>query len=479
MGLIDGLKSFSYARIANTLLWYLSEASDESIIKFLKLARRIPKDPENDIVTGLNYIIQVFEQKHPALEVVRKIITETHPNVRKRILENWIINSLLLGTNKRDEYTRKYGFHPPSLFVISPTMRCNLKCYGCYAGEYSQTGTGLSFNLVDRIVREAKEIGVHFLVVSGGEPFMRKDLLQIYEKHNDMGFQIYTNGRLLDEETVQRLAELGNVMPCISIEGYEKETDERRGKGHFKEIMAAMDRLKEAGVVFGFSATSTRHNADVIVEDRFIEMLVEKGAMLGWYFTYIPIGREPDVSLMPTPAQRDRQRRRVSELRNSHPILLADFWNDGWMTNGCISGGERYFHINADGDVEPCVFAHFAMDNIKNKSLPEVLNSPLFRKIRNMRPYCQNPYRPCMLIDEPEVSRAAFCMPGVYATHPGAETLYTDLASAMDEYAGEHAKLADKAWAEHPIRPVRKIEAQPAKKKAGKVSKVEVLAGGD
>jgi len=465
MGLIEGFRSFSYSRIGDTLLRYLSDASDENIMRFLKLARRIPKDPENDIVIGTNYIIRAFEQKHPALEVVRKLITETHPNVRRKILENWIIKSVLLGTNKRDEYTRKYGLHPPAFFVISPTMRCNLKCYGCYAGEYSQTGMGLSFDLIDRVIEEGKEMGIHFIVVSGGEPFIRKDLLDIYEKHSDVGFQVYTNGSLLDEGTVQRLAELGNVMPCISIEGYEKETDERRGRGHFKKIMAAMDRLKEAGVVFGFSATATRYNADVIVEDKFAEMLVKKGVTLGWYFSYVPIGREPDVSLMPTPAQRDRQRQRVGELRNKYPVLLADFWNDGWMTNGCISGGERYFHINANGDVEPCVFAHFAVDNIKDKSLPDALNSPLFREIRNMRPYCSNPYRPCMLIDVPQVSRAAFCMPGVYPTHPGAETLFTDLSSAMDEYAAEYGKLADKAWAEHPIRSVQKIEVHTRPKK--------------
>ena len=479
MGLMEGLKRYGYARLTDMLLKYMSEASDESAIRFLKLARGIPKNPENDIVVGASYIIKAFEQGHPALQVVKRMMTNTHPNVRKKIVENWIVKSFLLGTNKRDEYTRKYGFHPPPFFVISPSMRCNLKCFGCYAGEYSRTDEGLPFELVDRIVEEAKSIGIHFLVISGGEPFMRKDLLKIYEKHNDVGFQVYTHGGLLDEETVQRLAKLGNVMPCISLEGYEKETDERRGKGHFKKIMAAMDHLKKAGVVFGFSATATRHNADVIVQDEFVDMLVEKGAMLGWYFNYIPIGREPDTSLMPTPAQRDYQRQRVSELRNAHPILLADFWNDGWMTNGCICGGERYFHINANGDVEPCVFAHFAVDNIKDKSLTEVLNSELFRRIRNMRPYCTNPYRPCMLIDVPQVSRTAFNMPGVYPTHDGAETLFTDLATDMDEYAAAYGKLADEALEKHPMRPVRKIEIEPPKKKVRKFRKVEVMTSGD
>jgi MoaA/NifB/PqqE/SkfB family radical SAM enzyme len=459
MEIARGIKSFGYKRITEVLFNYLAEASDENIIKFLKFASRIPMvNPDNDVNKGIKYITNAFENNHPALVVARNILTTAHPNVRKKFLENWVVNGFLLGSNKRDEYKKKYGVHVPSLIVISPTMQCNLNCYGCYAGEYSQNHTGLSFELVDRIVTEAKEMGLRFFVISGGEAFTRKDLLDLYEKHNDSAFQIYTNGSLLNEPTVARLAELGNVMPCISVEGFEKETDERRGKGHFKRIMSAMDRLRDTGVLFGFSATSTRNNTDVLLSDEFIDLMVEKGATLGWYFTYIPIGREPDMSLMQTPEQRDYQRWRVSEIRNSKSVLLADFWNDGWITKGCMAAGERYCHINANGDVEPCVFVHFAMDNIKNTSLREALNSPLFNKILDSRPYCTNPNRPCMLIDVPRVSREAFSMPGVYPTHPGAETLFTDLAPVIDEYAEEYKKLADIALEKCPHKLLGKHE---------------------
>jgi MoaA/NifB/PqqE/SkfB family radical SAM enzyme len=466
MELARGVKNFGYMRVAEILFKYVTEASDENIIRFLKFAQRIPMvNPENEIQIGVKYITQLFENKHPALIVAKNILTKTHPNVRKKILQNWIVNTLLVGTNTRDEYKKRHGIHVPSLLVISPTMQCNLNCYGCYAGEYSQAHTGLSFELLDRILTEAKEMGMRFIVISGGEAFVRKDLLRLYEKHNDMGFQVYTNGSLLDDKTVAKLVELGNVMPCISVEGFEKETDERRGQGHFQRVMSAMERLRDNGVMFGFSATSTRNNTDVILSDEFIDLMIEKGASLGWYFTYIPIGREPDMSLMQTPEQRDYQRDRVSEIRNSKPILIADFWNDSWLTEGCLAGGQRYVHINANGDVEPCVFAHFAMDNIKEKSLTEVLKSPLFKKIRSSRPYSTNSNRPCMLIDVPEVSREAFCMPGVYPTHPGAETLFTDLAPAIDEYSKAYAKLADSALLRHPHKPLKKVEdLAPVKK---------------
>ncbi|MBD3181311.1 radical SAM protein [Candidatus Poribacteria bacterium] len=480
MGFVDGLKSLGCHCMSGFLLKYLSDASDEKIVKLLKYAEKFPRYQYEDIHEGVAYIAKVCEEGHPAMQVIKRIITQVHPKVRRKILENWLINSFFLGANKRDDYTREYGCYPPTLMVISPTMRCNLNCYGCYASEYTKKDSDLSYELVDRIFTEAKNIGIHFIVVSGGEPFVRKDLLDLYEKHSDIGFQIYTNGSLIDQPTVERLAELGNVMPCISIEGFEKETDERRGKGHFNTIMDTMDRMREAGMVFGFSVTSTRHNTDIIISDEFMAMLVEKGATLGWYFTYIPIGRNPDISLMQTPEQRDKQRQRVSELRNNYPILLADFWNDGWLTNGCICAGERYFHINAHGDVEPCVFVHYAMDNIKEKPLAEALNSPLFRKMRDRRPYCKNPLRPCTLIDVPEISREGFNTPGVYATHPGAEVLFTELVDYIDEYTAEYGKLADKAWEEHPsLKPVRKVKSKIGEKESEALLNVEVVAGGE
>jgi len=178
MEIARGIKSFGYKRITEALFNYLAEASDENIIKFLRFASRIPMvNPDNDVNKGIKYITNAFENNHPALVVARNILTKAHPNVRKKFLENWVVNGFLLGSNKRDEYKKKYGVHVPSLIVISPTMQCNLNCYGCYAGEYSQNHTGLSFELVDRIVTEAKEMGLRFFVISGGEAFTRKDLL--------------------------------------------------------------------------------------------------------------------------------------------------------------------------------------------------------------------------------------------------------------------------------------------------------------
>lgn len=328
-------------------------------------------------------------------------------------------------------------------------MRCNLNCKGCYAGSYSKED-GLEIEVIDRILKEAKEMGIYFITISGGEPFIRKDMLDIYEKHSDMYFQVYTNGILIDKKMAKKLAELGNVAPAISVEGFEKETDERRGKGVYKKVTKAMRNLKKAGVLFGFSATPTRYNSELLSSEKFIDFYIKKGCYFGWYFQYIPIGKNPDVSLMATPEQRHNLYNRVREIRKTKSIFIGDFWNDGPYSEGCIAGGKKYLHINCKGDVEPCVFVHFATDNIKNKSLREALNSPLLKAMRKRQPYSENLLMPCIIIDNPHLLREIVKETNARPTHDGAETLVEDkkITEYLDNYSKRMHNLTDKVWSE-------------------------------
>jgi MoaA/NifB/PqqE/SkfB family radical SAM enzyme len=460
MNYLSQVRNYTLSQVIGALLGALSNSSDENLIRMTYLAEMLAQ--KDYYKRQIRRIRSLFESQHPSLTVAKKIMQEANPKHRRKLVECFILNQLLLGTTKRKEFSESPGgFYPPGLFVLSPTMRCNLNCYGCYSGEYSRD-QDLSFSLMDRVLREGKEMGIYFIVVSGGEPFLHPDLFDLFAAHDDVAFMIYTHGGLLNEKTVSRLATLGNVLPCISIEGFEEETDARRGKGHYTKVVRAMELLREAGILFAFSATLTRLNADLILSDGFLDHYIAKGVSLGWYFIYMPIGREPKMDLMPTPEQRNRLRERVKVFRETKPVLLGDFMGDGAVVGGCIAGGRKYFHINSQGDIEPCVFCHYAVDNIREKSLKEALNSPFLRYIREQIPYNENLYRPCMLVDKPKVSRSAIQLHQARPTHVGAEAMFSELATEIDQFSCAYAKISDPIW-------------EQAKEKARAKDQVEVL----
>lgn len=443
MGIRERAKNYAKETIISEIMTLMPRSSTTNILRMLTLGEHLTNDPEYKEAT--RNLRNLFMQEHPSAMVVKDVIGKLSHRCREKLIRNLLINAFLTGIDRRKQILRDEGFQPPQFVVISPTMRCNLKCPGCYAGEYEQE-EGLPFSLIDRILAECKDLGMYFNTMSGGEVLMRKDIFDIWGKHNDMYFQIYTNGTMIGEKVADRLAELGNVAPMVSLEGFEEETDTRRGAGAFAKVMRAFDLMKERGMVYGASVTETRLNIEKIASTEFVDMCIEKGCMVIWYFQYVPIGRRPSLDLMPAPEQRDWLRKRVRELRETRPIFIGDFWNDGPYVHGCIAAGREYLHINANGDIEPCVFCHFAVDNIRNKSLREAINSPFLKRIRSLQPYRNNLLTPCMLIDAPAILRQVVGEFNARPTCEGAAELIEEFAPELDRYAREYRAYADPAW---------------------------------
>ena len=444
MSYMEKFKNYTTKQTINLIMKAMVNSSDENLIRLTYAAEKIAPNLKSKI----GRVRKLFKDRAPAYVLAKKALKEIHPNVRDKMVLNFMIKYILMGAKTRENFQKKEGIPSPSTIVISPTMRCNLRCIGCYAGDYSKKDD-LPIEYVDKVITEAKEMGTHFYVISGGEAFVRDDMLDIYKKHNDVAFMIYTNGTFIDRNMAFKLQELGNVAPAISVEGFEKETDARRGKGVWKKVMQAMDNCREARIVYGFSATPTKYNTEAIYSDKLMKILVEeKGCIFGWYFTYIPIGRNPDISLMQTPEQRLYGWRRVNYLRNTYPVFIGDFWNDGMYVNGCIAGGRQYLHVNVKGDYEPCVFTHCATHNVRNASLRDALGSPLFKKIREeqKKPTFDNRMRPCMIIDHPEVLRKVVKETGAKPTHGNAQTVLTKCAAHLDQYSKEYGELSEPFW---------------------------------
>ncbi len=455
MAFFDFAKRYVGGLVIEEGLNYLAKNPEKNIEKLINLARRFAKAEWHQ--KQLEHVANLLLNDTPQREFAIRLLKNTHPNVRTKMFVDFFVNAVFLGVPRQIEMSEKLGVHIPWFILIDPTTSCNLRCIGCWAGEYQQHFS-LGKDLMDRIIKEAKELGIYFITVSGGEPFLSKEFLEVVEKHDDVLFHVYTNGTLIDEKMAKKIVELGNIAPAISIEGFEKETDERRGKGVYTKAMRAMDLLRENGAIFGFSITATRKNIDVITSDEFIDHLIDKGVAFGWVFMYVPIGRDPDFSLMLTPEERAKVRSAVHHWRNDKPVFVADFWNDGPYTGGCIAGGRNYFHINGKGDVEPCAFVHFSVDNIREKSLIEVLKSPFFAEYQKRIPFSENLLRPCPIVDNPWALREIVTKVGAKSTDGGSEGLLTpEMAEKLDDYANRWKNVSDKIWEENYIKKEEKV----------------------
>lgn len=320
------------------------------------------------------------------------------PRVRKMLI-NSMVRSILLKKDSQEQirkFVDKYGRKPPTFLTISPGQACNLKCSGCYANSSADVSPKLDWNVLDKIVTEQQELwGSFFTVLSGGEPLkyesQGKTVLDLAKKHPDQFFLMYTNGTLIDKEMAHKLAEIGNISPAISVEGFEKETDERRGSGIHQKVVQAMHNLHEAGVPFGISVTATNKNAELAVSDELIDHYFKKHhALYVWVFQLMPIGRADSLELMVSPEQRVKMFRQTQHLMRERGIFIADFWNSGCVVNGCVSAGREgngYLYIEWNGNVTPCVFNPYSPVNIndvykRGDTLNDVLEEPFFKDIR-------------------------------------------------------------------------------------------------
>ena len=384
------------------------------------------------------------------VKYINRVIDETNPKVAKTLLLNLGYEAFFRGTKMIRANREKYGCNIPWLILFDPTSACNMHCKGCWSGTYGHKNN-LSFEDMDKIVTEGKELGVYLYMMTGGEPLVRKkDVLRLAEKHNDVEFAIYDNSTLIDEQFCEDLVRLGNIIMMLSIEGTPETNDARRGEGHYQAAMRAMDLLQEHGIPFGTSICYTRENIDAVTSDDFLNMISEKGARFGFYFHYMPVGKNAVPELMPTPEQRKKMIDRIRYVRSQEcqiGFYPMDFQNDGEYVGGCIAGGRNYFHINASGDAEPCVFIHFSNTNIHDNSILEMLKSPLFMEYHKGQPFNRNHLRPCPMLENPQLLREMVERTGAHGTNEESEESAEELCAKCDDYAKAWKPVADEIWA--------------------------------
>ena len=381
-------------------------------------------------------------------QLIEKVWTKTDPDVLKVFFNNFFVNANLVGWGKQEANREKYGCNIPWAILLDPTSACNLRCTGCWAAEYGNK-LNLTFDEIDGIIRQGKELGVYMYIYTGGEPLVRKkDLIALCEKHSDCQFLAFTNATLIDDAFADDMLRVRNFMPAISLEGFESATDGRRGDGVYRKVVRAMSILREKRLPFGISACYTSQNLDSISSEAFIDQLTAWGAKFIWYFHYMPVGNDAAPVLLPSPEQRTAMYRRVREIRRTKPIFAMDFQNDGEYVGGCIAGGRRYLHINANGDVDPCVFIHYSDSNIREKTLLECLQGPMFMAYHDGQPFDENHLRPCPMLENPHLLREMVRRTGAHSTDMQSPESVDHLCDKCVSYAQCWSPQADKLWNE-------------------------------
>ena len=443
MGFTDQIKKTTLRTAFN----YLEKNPEENAPKLLDWVDRLAGDGPDSFPTQRAAFRQVLaDPQNNMYQLIMSVLNDIDKDVLKVTFENFFLNANIIGWPKQEEYRKKYQCNIPWAILLDPTSACNLHCTGCWAAEYGNK-LNLSFEEIDSIITQGKQLGSYMYIYTGGEPLVRKkDLIALCEKHSDCQFLSFTNATLIDEEFADEMLRIKNFIPAISIEGFEEATDDRRGQGTYQKVIQAMAILKKKHLPFGLSCCYTSQNLDSISSYDFIDQMVEWGAKFVWYFHYMPVGNDAVPALLPNPEQREFMYHRIRDIRATKPIFAMDFQNDGEYVGGCIAGGRRYLHINANGDCDPCVFIHYSDSNIREKTLLECLQSPIFMAYHDGQPFNENHLRPCPMLENPELLRRMVEETGAHSTDLQSPESVEHLCDKCVSYAKNWTPTADRLW---------------------------------
>ena len=424
---------------------------EKSIDHLVDMAGKLLKDTSPGATRGIRNGL------HPGSKWEKflfDVIDQTDHNVLKTAVLNGGYEAAFRGLRNTTSNAEKYQCNVPWIILFDPTSACNKHCVGCWAADYGNA-LNLTYGEMDRLITEAKALGTHLFMLTGGEPLVRKaDILRLAEKHDDCEFNIFTNASLVDEKFCKDVQRVGNIVFSVSVEGTRESNDSRRGAGSFDEVMRAFDLMHEHGLLYGTSTAYTKYNVEEVSSDEYFDNLIEHGCRWAWFFHYMPVGEGANADLMPSVEQREYMLHRIREVRaveGGKPIFAMDFQNDGEFVGGCIAGGRVYCHVNARGDVEPCVFIHYSNANIKEKSWLECLQQPIFQAYREHWPWNDNMLQPCPMLENPTILPEIVKESGAKTSEYVAPESAEDLCKRTTPYAEAWAPKAKELWLEeHP-----------------------------
>lgn len=463
------LTHFAAEKALTNVLKYIDKAPEENLLKILDFAEKHFKMfPQKNFA---KMKAAVGDKDNVYMQLAKNILSDVDRDLVKSLLLSLGIHAGYYGTKTVRANRDKYNCNIPFIILFDPTSACNLKCKGCWAAEYGHN-LQLSLDEMRSIVSQGKELGTHFYMLTGGEPLIRKaDIITLASENPECTFLIYTNATLIDKKLCDDIKRCGNITLALSIEGDECSNDDRRGEGSYKTTIEAMQLLKKEKLIFGISVCYTSKNVGDVTSDEFIDKMVDAGVKYAFYFNFMPLGKNGDKELIPTPSQRKYMYYWMKKMRNGHtgkPLFVMDFQDDGEYVGGCIAGGRNYFHINSNGDIEPCVFIHYSDSNIRTHTLFEALNNPLFMAYRKGQPFNDNHLMPCPMLENPDILRKIIKETGAKSTDLVCQESVDELCGKCDDFSKAWAPVAKALWEtnSHPVTHTQYYRDTPEGKKS-------------
>lgn len=352
-----------------------------------------------------------FDLQEYLIEGVEGVVSEAIKATLKNPKESAFMLRFAAASRTASKKRRKAedkGEHIPPFLIASITSKCNLHCAGCYsrcnhATVDSEPVRQLTDEEWQNVFDEAEELGISFILLAGGEPMLRRGVIEAAGKKQNILFPIFTNGTYLDEKYLELFDKCRNLIPVMSIEGSRELTDERRGAGIYDRLIANMDEIKKRGLIFGASVTVTTRNYREVTSQAFLDSLAEKGCKVVIFVEYVPVTEE-SRELAPTDAEREFMQSEIIHLRETRPeMVYISFPGDEKSSGGCVAAGRGFFHINSHGGAEPCPFSPYSDVNVRDSSLKDAMNSPLFRKLRDDGYLLEDHSGGCVLYEKREL----------------------------------------------------------------------------
>ena len=312
---------------------------------------------------------------------------------------------------RRREQAERRGDHVPPFLIASITSSCNLHCAGCYSRQNKACTDEKPVDQLTeadwrRIFDEARDMGICFILLAGGEPLLREDVITAAGDYPDILFPVFTNGTLLDQSYIDLFDKHRNLVPILSIEGRQAATDARRGVGVYDRLKGAMQRIQKSHLIFGASVTVTTENLDEVTGEAFLNELKENGCKAVIYVEFVPV-TEDSRHLAPGDQEREQLKAKLDEIRaKDSDMLFISFPGDEKSSGGCLAAGRGFFHINSHGGAEPCPFSPYSDINVRDTSLKEALKSPLFNALQAQDLLMEEHSGGCVLFERREAVEA-------------------------------------------------------------------------